>query len=154
VVGRLRTFAPETASESEILGLNGDPLGVNGSQIGVLKERYQISLASLLQSKNSGRLEAKVGLKVLSDLAHEPLEWELADEQLGRLLVPPDFTEGDCARSEAMRLLHTSGGGGRNTLSSLLGSELLARSLASCRLTSGLLSTSHLIFFVVELDGS
>jgi hypothetical protein len=27
----------------------------------------------------------------------------------------------------------------------LLGSELLARSLASCRLTSGLLSTSHLM---------
>lgn len=47
-VSRLGTFAPETASESEILGLNGDPLGVDGSQIGVLKERYQISFAGLL----------------------------------------------------------------------------------------------------------
>jgi hypothetical protein len=93
------------------------------------QKMHRLTLASLLQSKNSGRLEAKVGLqgvsifvlhaserwsylKVLSDLAHEPLEWELADEQLGGLLVPPDFAEGDCARSEAMRLLHTSGGGG------------------------------------------
>jgi hypothetical protein len=51
-------------------------------------------------------------LEVLSNLAHEPLEGELADEQLGGLLVPPDFTEGDCTRSEAMRLLYTSSSGG------------------------------------------
>jgi hypothetical protein len=50
-------------------------------------------------------------LEVLGDLSHEPLEGELADEQLGRLLVPPDFTEGDRARSEPMRLLDTSSGG-------------------------------------------
>jgi hypothetical protein len=46
-------------------------------------------------------------LEVLGDLSHEPLERELSDEQLGGLLVPSDFTEGDCPRSESMRLLHT-----------------------------------------------
>jgi len=50
-------------------------------------------------------------LKVLGDLSHKPLEGELANEQLGGLLIPPDFTEGDRARSEPMRLLHTSSGG-------------------------------------------
>jgi len=84
-------------------------------------------------------LEAEVCLEVLSDLSHKPLEGELADEQLCRLLVPPDFTEGDSARSEPMRLLHTSSGGSRDTLSGLLGGELLARGLASRRLTGSLL---------------
>jgi hypothetical protein len=46
-------------------------------------------------------------LEVLGNLAREPLDGELADEQPGGFLVPPDFTEGNCARSESKRLLHT-----------------------------------------------
>jgi hypothetical protein len=34
----------------------------------------------------------KTNLEVLSDLTNEPLEGELADEELGELLVPSDFT--------------------------------------------------------------
>ena len=50
-------------------------------------------------------------LEILSDLTHETLEGELADEQLGGLLVAPDFTERDGSGPETMRLLDTSGGG-------------------------------------------
>jgi hypothetical protein len=50
-------------------------------------------------------------LEVLRDLTHETLEGQLADEEFGRLLVATDFTEGDRARTEAMRLLHTTSGG-------------------------------------------
>ena len=46
-------------------------------------------------------------LEVLSDLTNETLEGELADEQLGGLLVAPDFTERDGSGPETMRLLHT-----------------------------------------------
>lgn len=48
-------------------------------------------------------------LKVLCDFADEALEGKLADEQLGRLLVPANFAKGNCARTETMWLLHTAG---------------------------------------------
>ena len=50
-------------------------------------------------------------LEILSDLTHETLEGELADEQLGGLLVATDFTKSDGTRAETMRLLHTASGG-------------------------------------------
>ena len=50
-------------------------------------------------------------LEVLRDFADEALEGELADEELGRLLVATNFTEGDGSGPEAMGLLHTSSGG-------------------------------------------
>ena len=50
-------------------------------------------------------------LEVLSDLTNETLEGELADEQLGGLLVAPDFTERDGSGPETMRLLDTAGRG-------------------------------------------
>lgn len=48
-------------------------------------------------------------LKVLSDLTDETLERQLADEQLGGLLVATNFTESDGTRAEPVRLLHTTG---------------------------------------------
>ena len=50
-------------------------------------------------------------LEVLSDLTNETLEGELADEQLRRLLVATDFTEGDGTRAEPVGLLHTTSRG-------------------------------------------
>jgi len=49
-------------------------------------------------------------LEILSNLANESLERELADEELSRLLVPSDFTKGDSSGAESMRLLDTSSG--------------------------------------------
>jgi hypothetical protein len=96
----------------------------------------------------------------LSNFTNKTLERELADEQLGRLLVTTDFTKSDRSRPETMGLLDTSSDGG--CLASLLGSELLTRGLATVkaelvkspyvssnnnipsRFASGLLSASHL----------
>ena len=57
------------------------------------------------------RLRKGAHLEILRDLADETLEGELADEQLGRLLVAADLAERDGAGAEAMGLLHTTGGG-------------------------------------------
>ena len=48
-------------------------------------------------------------LEVLGDFTDKTLEGELADEQLGRLLVPTNFTKSDGSGTESMRLLHTAG---------------------------------------------
>ena len=55
-------------------------------------------------------------LEVLSDLTNKTLEGELADEQLGRLLVATDLAESDGSGPEAMGLLDTTGSGGLRIL--------------------------------------
>ena len=70
---RLAALATQAARQSDILGLDGHTLGVDGSQVGVLEERHQVGLSSLLESQDGRRLEAQVGLCLLytSDAADE-----------------------------------------------------------------------------------
>ncbi|XP_064149643.1 uncharacterized protein LOC100671112 [Loxodonta africana] len=65
---------------------------IRGERIGVLKQPHQVGLARLLQRHDRRALEAQVGLEVLRDLAHQPLERQLADQQLGGLLRWGFFT--------------------------------------------------------------
>lgn len=140
---RLSALAADTAGELDVLGHDGDTLGVDGAQVGVLEQADEVGLAGLLQGHDGRALEAQVGLEVLSDLAHQTLEGELADEQLGALLVTTDLSQGDGAGPVTVGLLHTPGGG--SALASRLGGELLAGSLSTGGLTSGLLGTSHFL---------
>jgi len=82
---------------------------VDGAEVGVLEERDEVSLDGLLESADGRRLEAEVRLEVLGDLTNQTLEGELADEELGRLLVATDLTESDGTGLVAVRLLDTSG---------------------------------------------
>jgi hypothetical protein len=137
----LRSLATDAAGELDVLGHDGDTLGVDGSQVGVLEEADEVSLGRLLKGKDGRSLEAEIGLVVLGNLSHQALERQLADEELGRLLVASDLTKSDGARSVSVGLLDTSGGRGR--LAGSLGGELLARSLSSGGLAGGLLGTGH-----------
>ena len=96
---------------------------------------------SYLESSNGSRLEPEVGLEVLGNLPHKALEGQLADEELGGLLVPPDLTEGHGAGPVPVGLLDAAGGGGG--LAGSLGGELLPGGLASGGLAGGLLGTGH-----------
>lgn len=66
----LVALASETAGKLDILALDGDTLGVDGAQVGVLEERDEVRLDRLLECANGGGLEAKIGLEVLSDLTN------------------------------------------------------------------------------------
>ena len=114
---------------------------MDGAQVGVLEKTNEVGLGSLLEGKNGRSLEAKVALEILGDLTDETLEGQLADEEVGRLLVPTDLAKGDGSGAVTVGLLDTSGGGGGFT--SGLGGELLAGGLASGGLAGGLLGTSH-----------
>src|SRR4051794_11778116 len=50
--------------------LDGDTLGVDSAQVGVLEEGDEVGLDGLLEGANGGALEAEVGLEVLSDFAN------------------------------------------------------------------------------------
>ena len=69
-------------------------------------------------------------LEVLSDLTNKPLEGQLADEELRRLLVATNLAKSDGTRAEAMGLLHTTSRRRRVGLARRLGRELLAGRLA------------------------
>jgi len=112
-----------------ILWHDGDSLGVDGAQVGVLEETDQVGLTGLLEGRHSRALEAEIGLEVLGDFAHQTLKRQLADEELGGLLVAADLAESDCARAVSVRLLDSSGGGRRFARS--LGGELLSWGFAS-----------------------
>jgi hypothetical protein len=98
---------------------------MDSSQVSIFEEGDEVSLSSLLKSHHSGRLETEIGLKhshaqslpviseeayleILSNLTNQPLEGQLADQELRRLLVPSDLTESDGTRTEPVRLLHTT----------------------------------------------
>ena len=105
---------------------------MDGAKVGILEETDEVGLRGLLKGSDRGALEAEVGLEVLSDLTDETLEGELAEEELGRLLVATDLTESDGTRLVAVRLLDTTGRW--CGLASSLRGELLTWGLA----TSGL----------------
>ncbi len=136
----LGALATDAACQLDVLGHDGHALGVDGAQVGVLKQAHQVRLGSLLQRQHGGALEAQVGLEVLGNLTHQALEGQLADEQLRGLLVLADLTQGHCAGPVAMGLLHTAGGG--RGLARGLGGQLLAGRLATGGLAGGLLGAS------------
>ena len=138
---RLGALTADTAGQLDVLGHDGDTLGVDGAQVGVLKQTDQVGLTGLLQSHDGRALEAEISLEVLGNLTDQALEGELADEQLGGLLVSPDLTESHCSRPVSVRLLDSASG--RGGLASSLGGQLLPGGLASGGFTSGLLGTSH-----------
>ena len=81
-MAQLGPFTTDPPGQLDILGHDGHPLGVDGTEVGVLKETHQISLTSFLKSHHSRTLEPQVSLEVLSNLTDKTLERQLADEQL------------------------------------------------------------------------
>lgn len=125
----LSTFTTDAASQLDVLWHDGDTFGVNGAQVGVLKQTNQVSLTSLLKSQYSGALEAEISLEVLCDFTDETLEGQFPDQKLSALLVTSDFTKSDGSWPVSVWFLHTTSGW--CTLASGLGGQLLARSLSS-----------------------
>ena len=113
----------------DVLWHDGDPLGVDGAQVGVFEETDQVGFGGFLESSDSGRLESQVGLEVLGDLTDQTLEGKLSDQELSRFLVSSDLSKSDGSWSVTVRFLDSSSGW--RTLSGGLGCQLLSWSLSS-----------------------
>ena len=125
----LCSLSADSAGQLNVLGHNGDALGVDGAQVGIFKQTNKVSLASFLKSHHSGALETQIGLEILSNFSHKTLEGQLADQQLGGFLVTTDLTKGDCTRPVTMRFLDSTGS--RRALTSGLCGELFAWSFST-----------------------
>lgn len=118
------------------------------AEIGVLEEADEEGLGRLLEGEDGVALEPdKVHVifrsaDVLRDLADEALEGELADEELGGLLVLANLAESDGTGPVAVGLRLRATGDGVGFPSRLRG-EQMSRGLAPRGLTGGLFGTSH-----------
>ena len=121
----------------DILRHDSHTLGVDSTQVGIFEKTNQVSLSSFLEGQDGRSLESKITLEILGNLTDKSLERKLSDEEVGTLLVTTDLTKSDGSGSVSVRLLDSSGGGGRLTGS--LGGKLLARCLSSGGLAGGLL---------------
>ena len=137
----LSALATDTAGKLDVLGHDGDTLGVDGAQVGVFEETDEVGLGSLLEGHDGRGLEPEVSLEVLGDFTDQALEGELADEKLCALLVTTDLTESHGTGPVPVGLLDASCG--RGGFASCLGGKLLAWGLATGGLASCLLGTSH-----------
>jgi len=138
---KLRSLASQSSGELDVLRLNGDALGMDGTKVGILEEGDEVGLDGFLKSADGGRLETEVRLEVLGDFTNKTLKWKLSDEELCRLLVATDLTESNSSWLISVGLLDTSSGG--CGLASCLRGELLARGLATSGFAGSLLGTSH-----------
>jgi len=135
------SLTSDSSGELHVLGHDGDSLGVDGAQVGVLEETNHVSLGGFLESKDGRGLESEVVLELRSDFSDESLERKLSNEELGGLLELSDLSKSDGSRAESVGLLDTTGSGG--LLLGLLVGDVLSGGLATGVLSSGLLGTGH-----------
>jgi histone H3 len=76
-----------------VLGHDGNTLGMNGAQVCILKHANKVSLRSLLVCKHCRALKTQVVIEYLSNLSYQTLEWRLANQKVSRLLVSPDLSK-------------------------------------------------------------
>ena len=120
----LSTFSTDSASQLDVFGHDGDSLSVDGTQISIFKQTHQVRFACLLQRADGGTLEPQVGLEILGDLPHQPLERQFPDQKLGGFLVTTDFSKRNSPGPVAMRFFHPAGRGG--AFPGRFGGQLLA----------------------------
>ena len=134
------SLTSDSSGELHILWHDGNSLGVDGAEVGVLEKSNHVGLSSFLKSKDGGRLESEISLEVRGDFSYESLERKLSDKELSGFLILSDHSEGNGSWSESVGFLHSGdlsvglGGGLSNHLSWGLGSGVLS---------SGLLSSCH-----------
>ena len=78
------------------------------TQVRVLEQAHHVALRRFLNRQDCLRLEPQISFHLLGDLTHEPLERQLAQQELSRLLELANLTEGDRAGPEPMRLLDST----------------------------------------------
>lgn len=94
----LSPLSADSARELHVLGSDGDALGVDRRQVGVLEQAHEIRFACALERQDRLRLELEICLKVLRHLPHEALERPLPAQELRPFLVLADLAKRDSAR--------------------------------------------------------
>lgn len=57
--GHLSALSTDAACQLDVFGHNSDTLGMDGTQVSVLKQTHQVCLTSLLQGTNTNNISSK-----------------------------------------------------------------------------------------------
>ena len=79
--GTLRTLSSDSPCQLDVFLLDGNSPGVDGTQVGIIKQPDKVCLRCFLETQYRHRLEPQVCLVVLGNLSHQPLEGQFPDEQ-------------------------------------------------------------------------
>lgn len=88
---KLSTFTMNLACQLDVLWHNGHMLCMDDAQVDVFKEINQVGLIGLLQGTTVVGFVTQISFEILRDFRHQTLEWHLADQQLGWVLVATNF---------------------------------------------------------------
>ncbi|KHN85645.1 Alpha-tubulin N-acetyltransferase 1 [Toxocara canis] len=91
------------------MGKTSKELFNSGSQneVSILEQADKVCLTGLVESEQSGRLKVKIRLEIRNDLSHKPLEGQLADKKIYRLLVTSGLMKCNRPGTISMGLLDT-----------------------------------------------
>ena len=104
----LRPLPADAACELDVLGLDGHALGMDSAEVGVFEEADEVGFGSFLEGQDRRALPPEAfAVDFCGDLLHKALESDLADEELGGLLIATYVAEGNGSRAVAMRFLVT-----------------------------------------------
>ena len=81
VVGLYAPLSPDSSCQLNIFRHDGNSPGMDGTQVGIVKQPDKVCLCCFLETQYRRRLESQICLVVLGDLPHQPLEGQLSDEQ-------------------------------------------------------------------------
>ena len=118
---------------------------MDGAKVGVFEKSDHVGFSGLLEGEDGGRLESKVSLEVVGDFSNESLERKLSDEEFSGFLESSDLSEGDSSWSESVGSLDTTGGWGLTF--GLFVSDVLSWLLGTGHFSSGMLGSSHFVYF-------
>ena len=79
--GTLPWLSPDLSCQQDVLWHDGNLPGVDGTQVGIIKQPDKVCLCCFLETQYRRRPEPQVCLVVLGDLPHQPLEGLFPDEQ-------------------------------------------------------------------------
>jgi hypothetical protein len=76
-------LSSNSPGQLHVLGHDGDSLGMDSAQVGVLEKSDKVGFGSFLEGQDGVGLEPEVGLEFSRDFPDQSLEGELSDEQVG-----------------------------------------------------------------------
>jgi len=81
----------DATDDLHVLGHDGDPLAVDGGELGVLEQLGEVGFGCYLQTLHPEALEADVVHVLAGDELHQAEERRSWDQQVGSLLVAADL---------------------------------------------------------------
>ena len=94
-------LAPYPPRKLHVFHHDGDPLGMQCTEIGVFEYPDEICLRCLLDGVHGTYLKPQICLVLLCDFSHQALKRQSSNEQIGAFLEPPNLPQchGACMKS-------------------------------------------------------